>query len=891
MTMICSPKDLRDEDDVEKKFVADLLAQLGYKKNQIKGKKTLAELGVKKTPRGKPLQYRPDYLVQASRNAKFIVEAKSPSESLDDWIWQPKAYAVLLNSEYEKSNPVRYFVLTNGLETRVYKWDYSKPKFKRSLMELGAGTPAMDELRLILAPKSLNKEEGSTPASSEQIIFTKPGISDINEVFSKCHQIIYKSDNISQSAAFFEFVKIIALKLISDKAVRDCCGEITSLEKFSIDAASVQFSVAWINAQQKFSHTNPVSDTWFKGFIDGMEQDIGEGIKRRIFEKDGGIRLSSETIKDVVQLLQDKYLFGIDADLNGRLFETFLSATMRGKDLGQYFTPRSVVKLGVKLARINVDVEHPEKSDLVYDGCCGTGGFLIDVLAEMWSKIDEATGRSNEEKERAKDVVKTNHIWGCEIGKDPNLARIARLNMYLHGDGGATIFNLDGLDKKLSKAPDDTPDIAREKTDFLRNTGTPGGFFNVVITNPPFAKTYKLSDNKEEEEQRYADRVLVEYELLTWEKKRSEIRSNLMFMERYYDLLLPGGRLITVLDDGILNGNSYAWFRRWLLEKFVVKAVVSLPGDAFQRSKARVKTSFLILHKRLSKSEKQGDVFMYACTRVGLDDPSRARTLPEDAVNRELAKKELFEVSSKYAQFCTGKKPRGYVVPAGAITDRLDVKHCKHKPNSGQKRWKSAGLQTAPLTDLAELKEFSESNIIACKDHDDIETYLRVTYSGQAERGDDIEPAQTKHTNLYRVEKDDVVISNIAATYGSACVVDADTEGCVVSTEYTVLRPLKPLSSKVLWVLLRSETFRSEMLLAATGANRTRVSWERIKDIRLPKPDEKLVKSLEKALAAAERKKREAIKAAANAISLVSSDLLLEDKISALVLDAFKPPK
>lgn len=891
MTMICSPKDLRDEDDVEKRFVADLLAQLGYKKNQIKGKKTLDELGVRKSPRGKPANYRPDYLVQASRGAQFIVEAKSPSETLDDWLWQPKAYAMLLNSEHEKSNPVKYFVLTNGLETRVYKWDYSKPEFKRSLSELGVGTPAMDELRCILGPKALNAKKSTPPATSEKIEFSKPSISEINEVFSKCHQIIYKSDNISQSAAFFEFVKIIALKLISDKNVRDGFGKVTSKETFSVDAASVQFSVAWINAQQKFSHTNPVSDTWFKGFIDGMEQDIGAGIKRRIFEKDGEIRLSSETIKEVVRLLQNKYLFGIDADLNGRLFETFLSATMRGKDLGQYFTPRSVVKLGVKLARVHVDVERPEKSDLVYDGCCGTGGFLIDVLAEMWAQIDQAAGRSDEEKERAKDVVKTDHIWGCEIGKDPNLARIARLNMYLHGDGGATIFNLDGLDKKLAKAPDDSPDIAKEKLDFLKTAGTPGGFFNVVITNPPFAKTYKLSGNKDEDDQRYADRILVEYDLLSWEKRRTEVRSNLMFMERYHDLLLPGGRLITVLDDGILNGNSYAWFRRWLLDKFIVKAVVSLPGDAFQRSKARVKTSFLILHKRISKSEKQGDVFMHACTRVGLDDPSRARTLPEDAINRELAKEELLEVSSKYAQFCTGKKPRGYVVPAKAIVDRLDVKHCKHKPNSGQKRWKSAGLQTAPLTDLAQLKEFSEPNVIACKDHDDVETYLRVTYSGQAERGDDVEPSQTQHATLYRVEENDVVISNIAATYGSACVVGSDTAGCVVSTEYTVLRPVEPLSSKVLWVLLRSKTFRSEMLLAATGANRTRVSWERIKDIRLPKPDAKLVKDLDKTLAAADKKRKEAIEAAANAISSVSSSLLLDDKTSARVLDAFKPPK
>jgi len=44
-----------------------------------------------------------------------------------------------------------------------------------------------------------------------------------------------------------------------------------------------------------------------------------------------------------VRRLEHTFLFGIDVDLNGRLFETFLSATMRGKDLGQFFTPRSIV--------------------------------------------------------------------------------------------------------------------------------------------------------------------------------------------------------------------------------------------------------------------------------------------------------------------------------------------------------------------------------------------------------------------------------------------------------------------------------------------------------------------------------------------------------------------
>ena len=64
----------------------------------------------------------------------------------------------------------------------------------------------------------------------------------------------------------------------------------------------------------------------------------------------------------------------------------------------------------------------------------------------------------------------------------------------------------------------------------------------------------------------------------------------------------------------------------------MVKAVVSLPGDAFQRSEARVKTSLIVLEKRrageASSIEEDPSIFMYACRYVGIDDPKRRRWMP-----------------------------------------------------------------------------------------------------------------------------------------------------------------------------------------------------------------------------------------------------------------------
>lgn len=884
---ICSRADLHNESDVELFFISPLLKYLGYKNKQIKNKKTLKELGIKKTPRGKEVNYRPDFLVTATASAKFIIEAKGPSENLDDWIWQPQAYSLLLNSEHPHSNPVKYFMLSNGLETRVYLWDYNVPLYRRLHSEMEIASPSLDELRDILSPYALENVVEFSPVSISLLELTKPSIEEINEAFARCHQLIYKNDNISQSAAFFEFVKIIALKLISDKHVRDSLGGDTNKNRFTVDASKVKFSIVWVEAEEQNS-VNPLSGIWFRSFIDSMEKDIGAGLRRRIFDPNGSINLSAETIKEVVKILEGKYLFGIDADLNGRLFETFLSATMRGKDLGQYFTPRSIVKLGVRLARIRVDVDDPDKSEVIYDGCCGTGGFLIDALADMWAKVNLVAGKTEEEKKYARDVIKTKHIYGCEVGKDPNLARIARLNMYLHGDGGATIFNLDGLDKKLKKRPEDTSDQEQEKRDFSVIAKTEGGFFDVVVTNPPFAKTYKLSGELED---RYSDTLLKDYDLLGYETPKNELRSNLMFIERYRDLLKPGGRLVTVLDDGILSGDKYAWFRRWLFHGFIVKAVVSLPGDAFQRSKARVKTSLLILQKKTGVNEKQCDVFMYPCRYVGLDDPARTRSMPIDTENRAKAKDEISLVVAKYEDYCSGKPPRGYIVPAARITDRLDVKHCLIKRGASKSEWRKSGLEIVRLEDIASEKQFPEEDIIDCQKHGAIETYLRVTYSGEAQQGDFVDPTTTEHQKLYRVRQGDVAISNIAATYGSVGYITEETDGCVASSEYTILIPESGITARVLWFLLRSSVFRSEMLLAATGANRTRIRWDLIKRIELPLPGKKERRSLERALKEAEDRATAARAVKEKAITKTAKILKLESKLATTVLEAFKPPK
>ena len=160
------------------------------------------------------------------------------------------------------------------------------------------------------------------------------------------------------------------------------------------------------------------------------------------------IRLKPSTIRSVVELLQDYDLSDIDEDLNGRMFEVFLSAAVRGKNLGAFFTPRNVVEFMVEIVSPTVSRRGAEtKIETLLDGCCGSGGFLIDIMADMQQKIRTNPGLTSNAAVLERQLM-TQHIFGIE--SNPDIARIARINMFLHGDGGSRIYRLDALDKQFT---------------------------------------------------------------------------------------------------------------------------------------------------------------------------------------------------------------------------------------------------------------------------------------------------------------------------------------------------------------------------------------------------------------------------------------------------------
>ena len=886
--LFCSLDDLINEADVEQIFARRLIEHIGYEDHQIRPKNSLTELAVGEI-QGTEAQYRPDFAVKIKNQVRWILEAKSPSENLDRHVKQPREYCCLINGQYHTENPVHYFVLSNGIKTRLYQWDVNDPILELDFEDIVDTNEKFGRLVSRLSSDSFSPSSADYSTTNTDIHrLEKRSLEDVNAAFAWCHQEIYKKDNINQAAAFTEFVKVVFLKLLSDRKMRDTYPNFVVEEAIDVPADEVNFSTKWIESQEK-QLSNPLDTIQFRNFIQEMELEIGTGQRRRIFDPDERINLTPETVRSVVKKVENIYLFGIDADLNGRLFETFLNATMRGRDLGQYFTPRSIAKLGTKLAMIKVYTPLPDgrrHTDVVLDGCCGTGGFLIEALAVMWDKMNRNDSLEENKKNTLRRQIANEHIYGVDIGREPPLARIARLNMYLHGDGGSSIFQTDLLDKKIQDVGTDSVEIKTEKGK-LRDLFGEQGFADVVLTNPPFAKQYERKTEREA-------MILDEYRIAENKGggKRPSLKSSLMFIERYYDLLKIAGRLVTIIDDGILSGRNYQWVRDFIREKFIIKAVISLPGDAFQRSNARVKTSLIILEKRApNTAQNQPSVFMYGCQYVGVDDPSRQRTLPIDKVNRDEATKEIQRVATKYTNFLAGKGNPKYIVPASKVKDRLDVKSCLMSTGRNVSKWRSQGIEVCSLSDLVELKQFDEKDIIITANYDDFVTYLRVRYDGFAEAGDEIITSDTQYSQLFRIRRGDIVISDIAASHGSVAIVPKELDGCVVTTEYTVLQPKEDVSPLVVWMLLRSPTARADMLLLATGANRTRVKWEKIKDLNLPRPASEDSEAVVQKLKDAERAERNALKLRKQAKKMLESPLELDSEEAQAVLRAFKPPK
>lgn len=315
-----------------------------------------------------------------------------------------------------------------------------------------------------------------------------------------------------------------------------------------------------------------------------------------LFPADERIELPDNKIAQVVRAIEGISFMHTDSDVIGTAFEDFFGSVFRG-GLGQYFTMRPV-------ARFVVAMLGPKATDFVLDPTCGSGGFLLETLLQVWNEADAAYAGQGE-IDRVKGDFALKNVFGIEI--HPTLARICKISLLLHHDGHTNIE----ADKSCLSGNLENPRLRKNSV------------FDIVVGNPPFGTKIERGDDDQ------LDGTSLDAFVVG--RGRNAVQSEQVILERSVGWLKPGGLLGMVIPDGVLNNagpqSNCPAVRDWLFRNGRILAVVSLPDFAFRRSGASNKTSVLVFGKyapdeavRLANAlEAPGVDMPEALTDAGLD--------------------------------------------------------------------------------------------------------------------------------------------------------------------------------------------------------------------------------------------------------------------------------
>ena len=257
--LFCSSQSLTNEASVEKYFVDRLLAALGYADAEIAVKTSLKEIKVGKGAKSE--LYKPDYMLLDRGVPVVVVDAKGPKEEITKWTLQCSSYCLELNKKFDY-DPVRYYVLSNGLTTSVFQWDKEEPVLSLSFTDFETPNQTYKELKALISKESLSQliEEERKESEQALFVFERVPLEELLERFRKIHQYIWKKEKKKPSSVFEELMKLVFVKINKDKELRAKYG--VPLKPLKKD---VVFSVHWIDGQTQSE--NPINDILFHNLV------------------------------------------------------------------------------------------------------------------------------------------------------------------------------------------------------------------------------------------------------------------------------------------------------------------------------------------------------------------------------------------------------------------------------------------------------------------------------------------------------------------------------------------------------------------------------------------------------------------------------------------------
>lgn len=823
---------IKSEAEVETRFLQKLFIDLGYPIEAIVPKTHIPALWL--TDGRKRTKKEVDFLLKDPNGVvRIVVEAKEPSKNIFDAWGQAASYALSINKDKPYDKRVKWLLISNGIMTALYPHDSNIPLLTLQLSDFASGMPPYVALRTYI------KYEGLHPVSKRTLNFKPLPPAELNKLFMISHNMVWKAEKLAPHDAFFEFCKFIFIKIREDKKRQNYGSEVEPYE--------MPLTLAWLKAQAKTSK-HPVRDILFRELCEELEAKVQIKEKKRIFEKNETLELKATTCKSLIEKFESVDLSSIDEDLNGRMFEVFLNAAIRGKDLGQFFTPRSVVDFMTRISLRNINLEY---IPTILDGCCGTGGFLIETMAYMTGMIRNDARYNQHDRNKMIKHICNECLFGIEANK--RTSRIARINMYLHGDGGSHIFHGDGLEETPKATIDMNDEEASEITDHAKTVKNDN--FDLVLSNPPFSMNYQ--GNKDEDK-----RIIDQFDFTLG---KSSVKSSVLFLNRYEKLLKKGGEMLIVLDDTILNGKSYEDLREWILDRFVLLGVHSLPFNTFLKAKANIKTSILHLRKKRDKEDSQGTVFMSISNNIGHDNSLK------DTPNRN----NLIEILIAYLEWQrTGnislkiednadpqenlECPMQYwiVKPDEIRTERFDAffysPELKNLYCDLKKREKNGLIEIKKGCDFVLVPKLTKQDKARMKESQNLYTYVEigdVTAYGLITRYIKGPFEELPTRGEYQVKQGDILLALNNSSRGTVVRVSQEFDGMICTSGFMVIRPKNEEEGLLLWYCLRSEICKKQIYYLSQTASQPELKMEAwIKYFCIPFPiDESRHKAIQKA--------------------------------------------
>lgn len=578
-----------------------------------------------------------------------------------------------------------------------------------------------------------------------------------------------------------------------------------------------------------------------------------------IFPENISINLSDKKIVEVVRTLQNICITDTSVDNIGKAFEIFFGSVFRG-ELGQYFTMRPLARFTVAMLDITPD-------QYVIDLTCGSGGFLLEVLLQVWNRIDrDYAGRR--ELDRIKNDFALQQVYGIEIHEI--LARICKINLLLHHDGHT---NIEGdrscLDTEFTK-----PRLQQYRENF-----------NVVVGNLPFGDSIVEGDDDQ-----LGKNSLENFEVASG---KSQIPSEHVMLEKAVDMLEEEGTLGIILPDGMFNNSgdlsNCPQVRKYLIKNGLILSVVSLPDYAFRKSGAQNKTSILFFKKFTYEQKAQFEnayniaiendnhedkaitealssirykTFMAEANYIGYTATGALSTQNDLYIGSEggfLFNDQKNTILGEYRKFSTD--PNNYIPDnedcicidiydawTAHPSHRLDPKY--HLFKSQEKHIKPEGWISKKIKDIMTRR----NEIIHPEENPDkavkVMTLAQTGDIRQREAGKGKNPPEwlgmyfeDSSSTWFKAYTGDVVFSSIDLWKGCISVVPKEFNGALVTKEFPIYKMLSnEIEPEFLATLLRSRYYQKAFRAITTGhSNRRRTQTTDFESIEICFPEDKKV--------------------------------------------------